>query len=762
MRPAVLRALPRMFAVVLACVCATVTAQPRAPVESAAAAPASATASASQRPRIGLVLSGGGARGMAHVGVLRELERLRVPVDIVVGTSFGAIVGGAYAGGADVGELDALIQRVPWESVLQDRPPRDELTYRRREDDRLVSSRFEMAAGRDGLTLPLGAFTSLEVERLLRQVAPAGVLHKVEELPLTYRAVATDMLTGELVVPVGVSLFTAMRASMAVPSAFAPITVDGRVLGDGGLVSNLPVRVARDLGAEVIIAVNLGTPLGGPEMLTSALGMAQQMLNILTEQNVERSLRELTPQDILITPDLRGVQFMQFDQIGRTIEAGAAAARAVETRLARWSVGAAEYAAFSDTRRRLHRALAEAPPVVAAVGVEGRGAIADLEAAQVVADAGLRPGEPISAETVNAAAGRLQQQTGAERVDALVTGDGASRDIVLLPIASPLGLSRFRLGMELESDGNTLNGFTLSGLYTMGRMNAWGAEWRTLLRAGALRELQTEWYQPLGAGSPWFASVRADARSFDATIYTDFVAAYDIGIQSTSASAAIGRRVFESGQARLGVQRRYLRLRSVVPDGNDMSKDGVTSVFADLNVDTLDSLGFPTRGYLLAASYENFGTDRDLQRSSYVMRYDGLVGFSRGSWAGHVYAAGLRGSLARALPLSLGGFLRLSGAPTGSVVGEQLAFGRVVAAREVGRVPAAIGGAIRLGMSLETGREFGPYISTTGGTFFAGSAFAAIETRFGPLYLAVGHTHNVGTAVYLYLGSVLLPNGLVR
>jgi len=758
MKAANLRTTARTVALVLACLCVSAWAQPRLTAEAGASAPASS----SPRPRIGLVLSGGGARGMAHVGVLRELERLRVPVDIVVGTSFGAIVGGAYAGGADVAELEALIQRVPWDSVLQDRPPRDELAYRRREEDRVVSSRFEMAAGRDGLTLPLGAFTSLEVERLLRQVAPAGVLHKVEELPLAYRAVATDMLTGELVIPVGVSLFTAMRASMAVPGAFAPITVDGRVLGDGGLVSNLPVRVARDLGAEVIIGVNLGTPLGGPEMLTSALGMAQQMLNILTEQNVERSLRELGPDDILITPDLRGVQFMQFDQIGRSIEAGAAAARAVEGRLARWSTSAAEHAAFGETRRALHRALVVSPPVVASVSVETGGTRGDPEAARVVAGAGLRPGDPISAQTVNAAAARLQQRTGAERVDALVTGEGASRDIVLLPIASPLGLSRFRIGVELESDSGTLNSFTLSGLYTMGRMNAWGAEWRTLLRVGATRELQTEWYQPLGEGSPWFASARADVRSFDATIYNAFVASYDAGIVSASTSAAIGRRLFESGQARIGVQHRQLRFRSIVPDDGYLFKDSVSSWFADFNADTLDSLGFPTRGYLLSASYEDFGTDADLQLPSFILRYDALVGFSRGPWAGHLYTAGLRGSLSRALPLSLGGFLRLSGSPTGAVVGEQLAFSRAVAAREVGRVSPAIGGAIRLGMSLEAGREYGHFITTTGRTYIAGSAFAAIETRFGPLYLAVGRTHNVGTAFYLYLGSVLLPNGLVR
>ena len=161
---------------------------------------------------------------------------MRVPVDIVVGTSFGALVGGAYAGGADVTELERLVLATDWTRVLQDRPPRDALRYRQREDDTLVSSRLELGLSRNGLTLPSGAFASGEVERVLRQMTPSTSLVQVQQLPIVYRAVATDMLSGEMVTPVNVPLFTAMRASMAVPGAFAPITVDGRVLGDGGLV----------------------------------------------------------------------------------------------------------------------------------------------------------------------------------------------------------------------------------------------------------------------------------------------------------------------------------------------------------------------------------------------------------------------------------------------------------------------------------------------------------------------------------------------
>ncbi|MFO0030008.1 MAG: patatin-like phospholipase family protein [Pseudomonadota bacterium] len=730
---------------------------PRVAATSAGQAPSAGPTSA--RPIIGLVLSGGGARGMAHLGVLRELERLRVPVDIVVGTSFGAVIGGAYASGADLAELEALVRQVPWDSVLQDRPPRDDLGFRRREEDRLVSSRFEMGVGGDGLSLPMGAFSSLEVERLLRQVAPAGVLHRVEDLPLTYRAVATDMLSGDMVVPVGVSLFTAMRASMAVPGAFAPITVDGRVLGDGGLVNNLPVQLARELGAEVVIAVNLGTPLGGRETLSSALGMAQQMLNILTEQNVQRSLRELSARDVLITPDLTGVQFMDFGQVPGSVAAGAEAARAAAERLAPGSVDAAEFTAFTDRRRALQRMLTSAPPVAAAVRVETPDGADGQAAARAIADAGLRVGDPLVPDRVSDAAVRLQQQAGIERVDVLIDGNGAARSVVLLPVTSRLGTSRVRFGVELESDADRRNDFTVSGLYTRGSLNSWGADWRTLARVGAVAEVQTEWHQPLGTGSPWFVSARAGTRSIDAVLYDDFRPRREISALGSTAALTGGVRVLEAGQVRLGVQRRHLRLRSRIPEEAEDIVLATGSRFADFTYDTLDSLGFPTRGQLLIASYESFGIDPDEQVDSYVARVDALAAYSRGPWSGHVYAVGLTGSLARSLPLSLGGFLRLSGAPPDSVIVDQLGFGRLVMAREIGRLSPALGGAVRVGGSLEIAHEF---YERAGRTFAGGSAFTAVETRFGPLYLAIGHTHEIGTTVYLYLGSVLLPNGLVR
>ncbi|MFN9105482.1 MAG: hypothetical protein ACK5X1_02850, partial [Betaproteobacteria bacterium] len=458
-----------------------------------------------------------------------------------------------------------------------------------------------------------------------------------------------------------------------------------------------------------------------------------------------------------------GVQFMDFSQVPRSVEAGAAAARAQAGRLAQWSVTPAQFESFRQRRTAQHVALTARPPNATAVRVEPRGPDGQRLPAQV--DAGVRPGDPVSPATLRSAAVRVAREFDAERVDAQVIGEGAGREVVLLPLASPLGRSRLRLGLDLSTDFGDTSQFTVSGLYTLTGLNDWGGEWRNLLRAGAVNELQTEWYQPLGRGSPWFSAARAAYRNDDAFVYDNFKTQAVVTVVSSAASLAIGRRIFDLGQTRIGIQRRWVRLRSAIPDADPTFSGTETSIFSDLTLDTLDSLGFPSRGYLLSAAAEYFGQVSDEANTTlnrFSSRFDGLYAAQHGPWAGHFYVAGLRSALNVTQGLALGGFLRLSGAPTDSVYGEQVVFGRAVLARQVGTLPAAVGGAVRLGLSLEAGKASGSSDQESGRTRYAGSLFAKVETRFGPMFVAVGHTAGLGTAAYLFLGSVLLPSGLLR
>ena len=290
--------------VVLAGLIAPAHAQPAAAIPTAILT-AIPTAIPTARPRIGLVLSGGGARGLAHVGVLKVLEELQVPIDVLTGTSMGAIVGGLYASGLRADVLERELSAVRWGQVFTNRVERRLLSQRRKEEDFEVSSAIELGIQHGELLAPTSAVSSRGLESLLRRYTlPVRDVGHFDQLPIPFRAVATDMETGAAVVLDKGDLALALRSSMSVPGVFAPTEVDGRVLGDGGLVNNLPIDVARALGADVVIVVNIGTPPGGRDTLNSALGLTSQMINLLTEQNVQRSLATLGPRDLLIAPVL--------------------------------------------------------------------------------------------------------------------------------------------------------------------------------------------------------------------------------------------------------------------------------------------------------------------------------------------------------------------------------------------------------------------------------------------------------------------------
>ncbi len=215
------------------------------------------------RPRIGLVLSGGGARGAAHVGVIRALEEMRVPIDAVAGTSMGAVVGGLYSAGLSGAEIEEVFRNLDWQDLFRDRAPRRDLVYRRKQDDRSIYARGSLGLRYgEGIELPLGLVQGQKITQALRS-ATLGVadVTDFDRLPTPFRALATDLETGEPVVLDHGDLATVLRASMSAPGVLAPVEVGGRLLVDGGLVDNLPVGLARSMGVDVLIVVDVSFPL---------------------------------------------------------------------------------------------------------------------------------------------------------------------------------------------------------------------------------------------------------------------------------------------------------------------------------------------------------------------------------------------------------------------------------------------------------------------------------------------------------------------
>src|SRR5450830_197105 len=720
----------------------------------AADPPAASTTPDLHRPRIALVLSGGGARGFAHIGVLRVLRELRVPVDMVVGTSMGSVVGGAFAAGASVEDLSRMARDTNWDQVVADRPARDELAWRRREEDVLLPSRIEFGVHRDGVALPPSAAGNAALEQALARLLPPGTRDlPSSQLPLPFRSVASDLLTGDAVELVDTPLFLSMRASLAVPGVFAPVRVNQRLVVDGGLVRNLPVGMAHAMGADIVIAVNVGTPLAPEKSLGSALGVAQQMLNILTEQNVQRSLKEMAPQDVLIAPVLADVSFLDFSHVQAAIAAGEAAARALSPRLAALALDEAAYAQF-ENRRLAPPALADtAVPIgkVSAQVTEG----ARINPAVLVAQSGLAPGKPATIAQVHQAADTLYGRGDLARVETEVSDVDGKRDVDIHATGAPWATSRLRVGLELASDFNDANSFAMRLMYVRTSLNAWDAELRAVMGIGDRRDIGLQFWQPLGAGSKWYV---APSLQYGATTGDVFAGgrrlartAYNV----SSASLVLGRELGSWGDVQVGVRRQSAGSRVVVPeqDGTETTFD--TTQFLRYRVDTVDSLGFPSRGVFLDASVERSpgGTiGQSLARSSVA----GMIALHTENWAGHLYGE-FAHAQSGAAPLSLGGFLRLSGTAADSIQGRSIAFTRLVLARRIGMLPLTLGGAVRAGFSLETGGGFDQSLSQSlksSSRKQAGSAFLSVDTRFGPAYLGAGATQQGNRTLYLFPGPV--------
>ncbi|MFG6440250.1 patatin-like phospholipase family protein [Roseateles sp. LKC17W] len=703
------------------------------------------------RPRVGLVLSGGGARGLAHIGVLRVLEELKVPVDLVVGTSMGAVVGGAYASGRSVDELEALVKSANWDAILADRPARERLAIRRREDDERLPSRIEFGFDlRHGARLPAGAAGNGQLEATLTALLPAQRLDDpLRRLPLPFRAVATDLLSGAMLDQADTPLFEALRASMAVPGVFSPLRINGRPRVDGGLVRNLPIDIARQLGADIIIAVNVGTPLLEDREITSAVMVANQMLQILTEQNVQRSLRELRPQDIVIDPDLGGMGFMDFQHADEAMRTGRRAALAAGERLAALAAPAAQ-AALQAQRLGLPEAALGALPLGELTITGTR----RLNPEALRAELGLRPGDAIGRTEPSRAVERLDGTGALERIETEIDDRDGRRDVEFRLTEADWAASRLRLGLELYSDFADASSYSLVAMHVADWLNPWGAELRSVARIGTTRGLNTEFHQPLGPGSRWFASAKLGYEAGASDIFNQGQRALRLSSSLTSAQLELGHRVAGLGDVRLGIGRLRASNEVVLPLlSGSRASNTYSQQYLELHTDTLDSLAFPSRGQWTTARIEWLQPrgEGGVVNASLL----GLTAFRLGEWAGQLY--GEYAHAERGQARSLGGYLRLSGTPDGALLGENMLLARLVMARRIGQMPVGLGGAVRMGFSLESGavgNGAGLKLSNLPrhGWQQAASGFLSVDTRFGPFFLAVGATRGGHTSAYLLLG----------
>jgi NTE family protein len=514
-----------------------------APTASLAQSPSADTP---QRPRIGLALSGGGARGAAHIGVLKVLDELRVPVDCVAGTSMGAVIGGSFAAGTTPAEMEKVIQKTDWNEVFTDRPPRAEISSRRKQDDykNLFAPEFGF---RDwSVLLPKGVVAGVNIESFLRYLTePSSNVQNFAQLPIPFRAVAADIESGQAVILDHGSLALAMRASMSIPGAVSPVEIDGRLLVDGGIANNLPIDIARKTCGDVIIAVNISTPPLTRADITSALSIVVQLINFLGKDTVDRQIAGMTERDVPSAPELGDISPGSFERQGEAVRIGEAAAWQMADSLRRYSLPPEQYAALRPGGARTGLGKVDE---IRFEGIERTNR--EVLAALVES----KPGEELDEGKVNADLRRIYGRGDFEAVNYSIERDsaGGSPALVIKVREKEIGPDYLRFGLALASDFKGDAYFNALVQYRRTWLNKFGAEWVTNAQIGQNTYLFTEFYQPVEERGRFFVAPYASYGQYTRGVFVgaDRVAEYQVrqGLGGLDLGAALGTW----GEARLG------------------------------------------------------------------------------------------------------------------------------------------------------------------------------------------------------------------
>jgi len=713
------------------------------------------------RPRIGLVLSGGGARGAAHVGVLKVLEELRIPIDAVVGTSMGSLVGGGYASGLSPDEMERRIVAVDWSELFTDDPPREHWPIRRKAEAANPSWDFSVGLKNGEVHLPKGTMSGQKVQLFFADlVKNADRIDNFDDLAIPFRAVATNLENGTMEVFSSGSLAEAMRASMSVPGLFTPMEINGRIYVDGGLVRNLPIDVARGLGVDVIIAVNLGSSYLPREQLSTIVGVAGQMIAILTEQNVEESLRQLDPEkDVLIVPDLGDMGSGDFDESRSAIALGERAARAASPRLRHYSLGESEYESWQDSRSARRD-----PPVdrIDEVRISGTKHVNP----EIFSSLDTLIGERrVDQDQVAAEIQRVYASRDFERISyRFDTGEGKNL-LIVDALEKSWGPGYVSLGLGLRSDNEGENVYGLRASYRRPWLNDRGAEWSSALTVGNETRFYTELYQPFSVEHPGFVVPYVELGSAPLSVFVgdNRIARYDI--LRARVGADIGANTGESSMLRGGL---YFGSSKADLDTGDKQLDGRvrwdSGFRAEFLHDTLDSTYAPSRGDMfrleLAAPLEALGAESEYSRlgASWIhakrIGDDRLVGMLRGGT-----------SFGAVMPyyeqFAHGGFLNLSGYAFDQFRGNDSVLGGLIYYRKIADLTPPLGRGLYLGGSMEIGRQWNALVRgetqvlrlNPTKTRYGGSLFFAADTWLGPFYVAWGLSGEGNSTVYVLLGQ---------
>jgi len=721
--------------------------------------------SKNDRPKIGLVLSGGGAKGAAHIGVLKVLEQNNVPIDYIVGTSIGSYVGGLYALGYRVDEVEKIMLSLPWNDGYSDFIPRKSLQFedKKSRDQYNISVRLGYSEGR--FKMPQGFLLGQTISQLLQQ--STGLVSVFSEdngfdyLAIPYRAVASDLVTATPAVLSSGNLSQAIKASSAVPGIVAAVNIGGRLLVDGGITNNMPIDVIKEMGAEHIIAVDIGSSLSKKDELNSAIAVINQLSTIITNNTSLQQKKKIREQDILLRPAIDDLSTTDFSIMGQALLLGEQEALNHLSEIEKLSIGEDSYQYYLKEKSAKANVWFSAisQPIIE-IQYQNNSKVSE----RIIAEHfNIALGSIINQEELRLAIDRVYALDKFEQVNAEFIDSPAGRILILTTQKKSWGPNYLNFGFSLKSDITNETHVAIDIAYELNDINDHGGLWLNEITLGWEPMLASEFYQPLTEQQQYFFRSRVE---FGIDKLESVKSRPEITDKYLYAGLGLGINFTNNGIVEAGFigQRGDLSVENMPTEYEYQSLGSYIS----FDFDDLDSINFPTQGNKLSLDvfwrndvYQPLIVEEQSFRSLEV-KFDWRGAFGVGS---HTFV----GISSFATVISdedshndftihvseLGGFLNLSGYQQDALIGAHKVFSAVVYQYDLGReVLVGSGIPIYLGLSFEMGNTWDLNETVKVDDLISSSGlYLGTDTSFGPAVFGIGFTNDGEHTMFISLGK---------
>lgn len=709
------------------------------------------------RPKIGLALSGGGARGAAHIGVLKQLEALKIPIDYIAGTSIGSIIGGLYASGYTAAELEVLIADIDWDSAFSDSTSRASLPMRQKLDETDFLIDFELGVDKRGVSVPKGVLQGQKLRLILNDIFRGVMLvDDFDQLPIPFRAVASDIEHGKPVVLQHGDIVSAVKASMAVPGVFAPVEINGTMLVDGGVTNNLPVDVVRNMGADIVIAVDISTPLIAGKNLRSAIDILDQLTNILNQANVRERVDSLTSDDFFIQPDLQAISSADFNLVLQGVKQGEKAVQPYIADLSRHAMDPVQYAIH---RERITASQPRTQVVVPHYISVRQNSLLSSDA--IRSRLRTEPTLPIDRKLLHEDIAHIYGLGLFQTVSYRLQEDNDLVGLVIVANEKDWGPNYVKLGFQLEDDFEGGNDYNLLVGFNRKPINALGGEVSAVVKAGGEPKLAAEYFQPFDSLAETYGLLSVESGQHSVNIYEQSSKLARYRVRGVGAGAYLGTQYSNSVDIRFGLKRSTGSATLSIGDESfesDVSFDGGAAVL-EVRYDTLDSRSFPSSGSRGSFTYERDYKFLGADDAFAELEWDGVsvVPFGANRLAlSYRVASTVEGAASVQSLNRLGGFQKLSGYSKNEFSGQHAGLLGVSLYRPVfANYFEQFQHPVYLGASIEAGNVWQQKSEIKAESLlYSVSVFMGTETPAGPLYLGFGQAEEGRSSMYFSLGHL--------